>query len=268
VNNNPVVFLDSGIGGLPYCRHFQVHNPNETIIYIADRANFPYGPKDRDTLVGLLCSLIDQIRCAFMPKLVVIACNAASVSALSPLRSAFPDLLFVGTVPAIKPAVQNSQTRKIGVLGTERTIADSCIGELASLYGPDCTIIGIAAPDLIEFVEHQWVESNEAHRYQAVVSFVEQFRNKGADAVVLGCTHFLLLQNEFVTAGAPDIHIYDSIEGVCHQAETMLDVGDIHASGTDKECLLVVTGSSPLEKAWGNYAGLFALKLRRLQDIV
>lgn len=270
MNNQPVLFLDSGIGGLPYCRHFYMHNPAETLVYVADRASFPYGPREQGELTGLLITLMKRLVRIFNPKVVVLACNTASVSALAALRKAFPGLPMVGTVPAIKPAVLESRQQRAGVLGTERTINDPYTMNLAARYRPDCTVTGIAAPDLVEFVEHRYALADEVERRRVVVPYIEGFRAAGVDTVVLGCTHFLFLLKEFQWAAAPDIGIYDSIAGVSHRVEALLDRGE-QTLRTNRRCgeahLLVVTGASPLELSWQSWADAFDLPLRRLEDL-
>ena len=265
---SPILFFDSGIGGLPYYKYFRTCNPAETIVYFADRQNFPYGAKDHKTLSDLICSLMKDIRNKFKPKLVVIACNSASISALYALRSAFADLPFVGTVPALKPAIGESRTRHIGVIGTERTIKDPYITYLACRYGSDCTITGIAAPSLVEFVEYCIMGATQAEKRQAVLPIMEQFRNSNVDSVVLGCTHFLFLQEEFVQTGAPDIRIYDSISGVSHRAESIMDSICGRCTSKTQRDILVVSGKTPIEESWRVYAESFDLELMSWQDVL
>jgi glutamate racemase len=124
MDTRPVVFFDSGIGGIPYCSHFHSHNPYEPLVYLADRFHFPYGKRERAELVSVLIDLFSKIISLENPKIAVLACNTATVSALAELRDRFPGLPFVGTVPAVKPAVNATKTGKVGVLGTERTIED------------------------------------------------------------------------------------------------------------------------------------------------
>jgi glutamate racemase len=268
-----VIFLDSGIGGLPYGGYFHRRNRGIPLVCVADRANFPYGPKKKGDLVKLLRGLTEKLMDRYHPAILALACNTASVSALEELRAAFPGLPVVGTVPAVKPAVLGSKTRRIGVLGTERTIADPYIARLGARYGPDCTIRGEAAPELVEFVEHRYTGADPAERLEAVIPWVEKFRAAGADAIVLGCTHFLILREEFALAGG-DISIHDSLEGVCRRVEEILggspkaddsdDAGEPAAasSGGGGLAELVVTGTAPPEPYWAHWAEHFGLCLR------
>jgi glutamate racemase len=158
--------------------------------------------------------------------MLVLACNTATVSALSFLRDRFPGLIFVGTVPAVKPAVLNSKTRRIGVLGTRRTVDDPCIRELADRYGGGSAIFPLAAPELVEFVEYRYAGAGAEERRQAVRPYLAQFRNLGVDGVVLGCTHFLFLLREFREEAAPDLSVYDSVEGITRRIESLLTGGE------------------------------------------
>jgi glutamate racemase len=223
MDSRPIVFLDSGIGGIPYCRHFSSRNPGESLVYLADRRYFPYGRRSGEELREILRRLTEELVSREDPKMLVLACNTATVSALSFLRNRFPQLLFVGTVPAVKPAVLGSRTGRIGVLGTQRTIEDPYIAELAGRYGPGASVIPIAAPELVEFVEYQYGRAGEPKTRQAVAPYLERFRSAGVDGVVLGCTHFLFLLPEFREAAAPDMAIYDSVEGITRRVESLLD---------------------------------------------
>jgi glutamate racemase len=223
MDERPIVFLDSGIGGIPYCGDFHRRNPHEPLIYAADAAHFPYGKRSREELAEILTNLIRRLVSLADPKLAVLACNTATVSAIERLRELFPELPFVGTVPAVKPAVLASKKKSIGVLGTERTVTDPYIAELASRCGPGCAVTALAAPELVDFVEHRFAGAAGARRLEAVLPYMQKFRAAGADALVLGCTHFLFLLDEFRRAAGPDIKVYDSIGGISRRVEALLD---------------------------------------------
>jgi glutamate racemase len=260
--DHPLVFLDSGIGSLPYVRFFRSRNPGEKVICLADRAGFPYGSRPAEDLRALLGSLTERLLSVYAPKLLVLSCNTASVSALDFLRKRFPSLPIVGTVPAVKPAVLASKTRRVGVLGTARTIADPCIAGLAARYGPDCTILGEAAPALVEFVEHRYAAAKEEERLAAVTPWIEKFRAAGADSVVLGCTHFLHLLEEFRVFGGEELRVYASVEGVSRRVEELLDKAGLRRKGDDApRPVLAVTGDGPLEAYWNGMASLFGFTL-------
>jgi glutamate racemase len=276
IEMNRVIFLDSGLGGLPYCRAFLLRNPQAGAVYLADRAAFPYGSKTKAELVSLLSGHFSRLIPRYHPALAALVCNTASVSCLAELRERFPDLPFVGTVPAVKPAVEASRSRLVGVLGTERTIADPYIDELARRYGPDCGIHKIAAPELVEFVEHRYAKADAEERRRTAAPYVEQFRSLGCDGIVLGCTHFLFLLGEFRAAvaasgGDPGMGIYDSVDGVCRRIETLLEEKSLSQGrevppGPRAPNLLVLTGKDKPEETWQDQAREYGMELRLLEE--
>jgi glutamate racemase len=266
--DHPVLFLDSGIGGLPYLNQFRERNPGESLVYAADRENFPYGSRGRAELAGILENLLSRLIALCRPKLAVLACNTASVSALGGLRRRFPSLPLVGTVPAVKPAALNSRTLLAGVLGTERTIADEYIRGLALKFNPACRVMGLAAPELVRFVEDDLDGASPSRRLETVKPYIEKFRGAGADGIVLGCTHFLFLLDEFKSAAGEDIRVYDSLEGVAARAEHILKDRGLRRGGTHKSagapvrCFL--TGGEAPGGVWERRAGQFGLSLELL----
>jgi len=264
MDNRPILFIDSGIGGLVYCRDFIKRCPQEDVRCLADRENFPYGQREKDELAQILVSLTEKLIKNINPKIIVLACNTAAVSALEPLRQNFPNIPFVGTVPAIKPAANASKTGKIGVLGTARTINDPYNQHLVDECGKDCGIIGIAAPDLVEFVEQQFDKADKIEKTAIVKKYIDIFRAKGADTLVLGCTHFLHLLEEFQNEASPSIQIFDSLDGVTKRIEHLLDEnnGLLRASSSSKpEYKLLLTGKEPPDSIWENRAQDLGFKL-------
>jgi glutamate racemase len=260
-----VVFIDSGAGGLPYLDAFRKRNPETPLLYIADTKNFPYGGKTKEVLSNILIELTARVKKFFSPRLVALACNTASVSALDELRRAFPDTVFVGTVPAVKPALLASAKKHIAVIGTERTMEDGYISRLAEDAGHNCKVSRIAAGELVEFVEHRLSMTGGTDAKSAgragiekaalVKKYIGAVRETGADAIVLGCTHFLFLLDEFREAARPDICVFDSVDGVCGRIENLLK--DKQTEQSTLENLLLVTGDAGDE--WTQRAALFGL---------
>ncbi|MDR2783204.1 MAG: aspartate/glutamate racemase family protein [Treponema sp.] len=283
--DHPILFFDSGIGGLPYFKRFRERNAaacadgdiggsvggcagyasGSSAMYIADREHFPYGHKTRKEIADILIRLAAELLKHVEPQAAVLACNTASVSALDALREMFPSIPWVGTVPAIKPAALASKTRCVGVIGTDRTIEDPYIMELARKYSPDAKIVGLAASDIVRFVEEGGERAPEAEKERMVFPYIEQLRAAGADTLALGCTHFLLLLDTFRRLAMPDIVVFDSVEGVVHRIEEVLestpDRGH-RAAGA----VLLLTGSAPIEPLWRERARAFGLDIRRLDS--
>ncbi|MDR0322446.1 MAG: glutamate racemase [Treponema sp.] len=253
MDNRPVLFIDSGIGGLLYCADFIEKNPQEEVCYLADRENFPYGQRGKEELSNILIALTEKLIKTIDPKIIVLACNTATVSALEQLRRKFPQIPFVGTVPAIKPAANASVSGKVGVLGTARTIEDPYNQSLAEGCEKKCEIIGIAASELVEFIEQHFEKADKNEKKKIVKKYIDIFREKGVDTLVLGCTHFLYLLEEFKQEAAPSIKVFDSLDGITKRIEFLLDENS-GALRTDIDFepvhWLLLTGMETADSSW------------------
>jgi len=215
--SRPVAVLDSGIGGLPYLSWLQEHLPSEALVYVADAAHFPYGEKTpeqvREAVLGLGRALVDR----YSPKLLLVACNTASVLALDALRSELP-LPVVGVVPAVKTAA-GIGTGTLGVLATPRTVQDDYWERLVEEYAPGRPVKGYAAPDLVRLVEEG---AGPGDREAILGAWAERLKADGVDSVVLGCTHYLHLANELGRLLGPGVAVVDSREGVGRRVASIL----------------------------------------------
>ena len=148
----PLLFFDSGVGGLSVLGPTRALLPNAPIVYAADSAGFPYGTRTEAEIAARVPALLGRLVERFHPRLAVIACNTASTIALDHVRAAL-DIPVVGTVPAIKPAAELSKSRVIGVLGTEATVRQPYVDDLAARFAADCTVIRHGSPELVELAE-------------------------------------------------------------------------------------------------------------------
>jgi len=265
MNDNPILFIDSGIGGIPYCGHFLGRNPDERIVYVADRLHFPYGKFEKKELAEILKNLVARLVKLIDPKIAVLACNTATIAALAELREWFPDLPFVGTVPAVKPAALASKTGKIGVLGTELTVRQPYIRELASRFG-NGEIYGIAAPELVDFVEGRFHSATPDEKRDFVKGYLDRCRAEGVDTLVLGCTHFLFLLDEFQREAAPDIRVFDSVTGISKRIESLLEEKREKGPGaaSDPPNRILLTGTAAPEPSWVSLAERLGFSLSLL----
>ena len=215
--NFPILFFDSGVGGLSVLEPTLKLLPNAPIVYAADSAGFPYGKRSEAEIASRVPALLGRLVERFHPRLAVIACNTASTIALEHVRSAL-DLPVVGTVPAIKPAAEISKSRVIGVLGTEATVRQPYVDDLAARFAGDCTIIRHGSPELVELAEAKLGGEDvsvEAVRAAAQPMFDAKHGNR-IDTVVLACTHFPLLQDE-LAAAFPAVRYVDGGPGIARR---------------------------------------------------
>jgi glutamate racemase len=265
-NQAPIAFLDSGVGGLPYLQWVRQHAPDENFIYFADRGHFPYGTKTAAEVFSAVAEGVAKCATACGPKLFVLACNTASVSALERLRLEFPEKIFVGTVPAIKPAAYYSRNKRIGILATNATIHAHYLNGLIERFASSCTIVRVPGPDIVNFVEKKFFAATPEERLLVVAEAVEKFREEGVDTVVLACTHFLYLYNEIHAELGDDVRLIDSREGVGRRVIEILDTGHLRRIPSCRPFppRLYLSGTQPPETQYAFFADYFKIELAGL----
>ncbi|MBB2202479.1 glutamate racemase [Gluconacetobacter tumulisoli] len=203
VDRRPILFFDSGVGGLSVLAPTRALLPRAPIVYAADNAFFPYGLKSEAEIADRVPALLGRLAAHYRPRLIVNACNTACTIALATMRAAL-DLPVVGTVPAIRPAAQASRTRVIGVLGTEATVRQPYVDRLSADYAADCLVLRHGSARLVELAEADLRgEDTPDDAYRAVLSgLLDQPGGARLDTIVLACTHFPLVAGR-LTAVAP-----------------------------------------------------------------
>lgn len=210
----PILFFDSGVGGLSVLAPARLLLPKAPIIYAADSAGFPYGNKSEEELAARVPALLGRLVERYRPRLAVIACNTASTIALDQARAAL-ELPIVGTVPAIKPAAELSRTRVIGVLGTEATVRQPYVDNLARDFAADCTIVRHGSTELVALAEAKLAgETIDQDDVAAAVRPLAEVAN--LDIMVLACTHFPLLAEELGLA-LPGVRFVDGGAGIARR---------------------------------------------------
>ncbi|MFT3966974.1 MAG: glutamate racemase [Sphingobium sp.] len=199
----PVLFFDSGVGGLSILAPARALMPHMPVVYAADRAGYPYGTKSEAELMARVPALLGRLVERYRPRMAVIACNTASTIALADVRAAL-DVPVVGTVPAIKPAALESRSRVIGVLGTSATVRQPYVDRLAKEHGADCIVLRHGSAALVDLAEAKLRGEPLDHGIarDALAGLTDQKGGDRMDIVVLACTHFPLVEAE-LRAGAP-----------------------------------------------------------------
>lgn len=240
-DNRPLAVVDSGIGGLAYLTWIQEHLPQERLVYLADRKNFPYGTKTPAQVLEAVSEGVEKLRRTYDPKALVVACNTASVVALEDLRRRF-SFPIIGVVPAVKPGAQASR-KTLGLLATDRTIADPYVKDLITTYAPDKKIVAYGASDLVAHVEEDYMNPDPQARKVLLEGWARRFHDQGADVVVLGCTHFLHIAEDLQKALGPGVKIVDSRDGVGKQLRRVLEQKRMLAGEKSGEDLFHITAS-------------------------
>lgn len=212
MNDAPIGIFDSGVGGLTVARAIIDQLPNESVIYVGDTANTPYGPKSIPEVRELALAVMDQLVNEGV-KLLVIACNSASAAVLRDARERYTEGRGIPIVEVIQPAVRRAvaatRNRHVGVIGTNATITSKAYDD-AFAAAVDLEISSAACPSFVDFVE-QGITSGpelmaEAERYLAPI------KAAGVDTLVLGCTHYPLLTGAISYVMGEDVTLVSSAE--------------------------------------------------------
>ncbi len=253
INNKCVAFFDSGIGGLPYLKMAEELLPGEQFVYIADRENFPYGVKTAEEIIHAVVSGVKKIIKKENPKAIVIACNTASVVALEELRNKYT-IPFIGVVPAVKPAAVLSVKKKLGLIATLKTVEDDYLKKLIDRYAGDCEVMRVPAGDIRNFVEYKLFQVTKTDKIKFLNDTLSFLKEHDIDVVVLACTHFLLLEDEFKEVFGDDISVIDSREGVIKQLKRILDIMGLRSNTNSKHNKFYVTGDMQPEERYKRIA--------------
>lgn len=191
-NNGAIGVFDSGIGGLTVLSEVVKLLPTENYIYYGDGKSCPMGEKSQSEIIEITDHAVEELIKRGV-KLIIIACNTATSSAITYLRSKY-DIDFVAMEPAVKPAVKNSKTGIIGVLATRRTIEGDALKDLCYRWAQDCRVVFRAGNGLVDIVEKKG-EITTSDR-EIIATHINYLTDQNVDHIVLGCTHYPFLKRE------------------------------------------------------------------------
>ena len=218
--NKRIGILDSGLGGLSILRELRKVLPNEDYLFYEDSINNPYGSKSDAELLKIVSNVVEFLLkndC----KIIVIACNTATTSCMKSLREMYPDVIFVGTVPAIKVAYDNNCKNTI-ILSTPYTMNSKRVEELINDYhNPDQNIINISGENLANLIENE--------KYDEIFSLLERLLNPykdKCDSIVLGCTHYPLIK-DIIQSIIPNAKLLDGSLGVANEVKRQLTINNL-----------------------------------------
>ena len=248
IDARPILFFDSGVGGLSVLGPARALLPKAPFVYVADNAGYPYGTKSELEIAARVPALLGRLAERFDPRLIVIACNTASTIALGAVRSAL-DLPIVGTVPAVKPAALASKTRVIGVLGTDATVRQPYVDRLAAEFAGDCIVLRHGSAELVDAAEAKLRGEipDPAIFSRAMTGLTRQAGGDALDVVALACTHFPLVEAELAAASPHPIAFVHGGDGIARRIAFLTQDQDWPAHPGDG--LAIFTAASPRTEA-------------------
>ncbi|MDR2391922.1 MAG: glutamate racemase [Planctomycetota bacterium] len=215
----PVGVLDSGLGGLSVLQEIWKQLPSERTIYCADCEHLPFGPRPMAEVRKLVFAMTEKLL-EESAKIIVLACNTASAAALKELRSAFPDIPFVGMEPAVKVAANGTRQGKLGILATQATFQGELFENVVERYARNVKIYRQACPGLAECIETHSLD------HPAIRSLLEKYvrplLDRGVDEIVLACTHYPLVKDAIAEMAGPGIEIIDPSPAIARRTAQIM----------------------------------------------
>src|SRR5918993_1097782 len=261
-NHKPIGVFDSGVGGLSVLQALRRELPHEQFLYVGDSGCAPYGDRSPDFVVERAITITDFL-VTQGAKAVVVACNTATAIAVESLRARFP-LPIVAIEPAVKPAASRTRSRVVGVLATTGTLSSPNMAKLLASYGSDVEFVIQPCPGLADQVEKGELDSEETRAL--VKRYVRPMIDKGADILVLGCTHYPFLRPLIQDVAGPAVDVIDPATAVARELRRRLEGAGLlnNDTGTGTERFWT-TGAvevvGPIvRQLWGPNAVVAALK--------
>ena len=226
--NKLIAVFDSGVGGLSVLRAIRRQHPAEELLYLADQAHVPYGPRSLEE-VRAFSEAITRYFISQGAKLVVVACNTASAAALHYLREVFPEMPFVGMEPAVKPAAEQTQSGVVGVLATPATFQGELYASVVERFANGVDVLQDTCTGLVRQIEMGNLAGDETQ--QILTNALEPMLEKGIDTVVLGCTHYPFVIPMIEEIVGPEVRVIDPAPAIARQVGRLLDQYGMRAEG-------------------------------------
>jgi len=245
--------FDSGVGGLTVLHRLLETVPQEHLLYLGDTARHPYGTKSAAVVTRYSIEntqfLVDK-----GVKMVVVACNSASAVALDTLRERF-DVPVIGVIePGARAAIAATRKRRVGVIGTEATIASGSYTRALRALDAEIEIYTRACPLFVPLAEEGWVENDVAR--EAAALYLASLRQSGIDALVLGCTHYPLLARTIGSYLGPEVQLIDSATETARDVvATLGERGLARTSGRGSASFFVTDVPDRFTKIGGRFLG-------------
>ncbi len=219
LDKRPIGIFDSGIGGLTVFKEIRKRFPFEDIIYFGDTARVPYGPKSRNTVIEYSIQnarfLIQQ-----GAKIIVVACNTSSATALTQLQNLLPVPVLGVIEPGALSAINTSTNKRIGVIGTEGTIRSQAYSSAISKLDESCSVFSKPCPLFVPLVEEGW-EDHEVTQL-TIREYLTSLLQNDIDTLVLGCTHYPIIKSSIQKFVGDKISLVDSAQAVTDKLDEIL----------------------------------------------
>ncbi len=226
--NKPIGVFDSGVGGLTVAREILRHLPDETIVYFGDTARVPYGTKSREAITRFA---LEDARFLVSKdvKMIVVACNSVSSNALGRLKEEFGIPVLGVIEPGARAACRTTRNNKVGVIGTSATIESGAYKEAIHRCSQEVDVISAACPLFVPLVEEGWLDKKIT--VDVAKEYLVPLLEKGIDTLLLGCTHYPLLERAIAMVTGSEVTLVDSAETTAKEVAELVRSGGPVANG-------------------------------------
>lgn len=239
---DPLGVFDSGVGGLSIVREIRRQLPAESVLFFADQGHVPYGNRSLEEVrtfsSGIVRFLLDQ-----GAKAIVVACNTASAAALHTLRAEFSDTPIVGMEPAVKPAAETTKTQRVGVLATPATFQGALFASVVERFAQGVEVIESTAPGLVDQIEAGVLAGSTTRAI--VQEALAPILQRGADTLVLACTHYPFVIPLLQEVAGPTLRIIDPAPAIARQTGRVLESRGLAQTSSVKGDLALWTSGDP-----------------------
>jgi glutamate racemase len=266
----PIGVFDSGLGGLSALPALRAALPHEHLLYWADSAHAPYGEKGDDFVRRRSLAITEHLVKVHGIKALVVACNTATAATIAALRSTYPQLPIVGLEPALKPAAQLTRTGRVGVMATQGTVSSEKFQRLLHSLKGQADFVVQPCPGLALAIENSAHPDTQAQAHQVVHGLLQRFTQAMGrfgtqpgeiDTLVLGCTHYVFVQDDLQRIVGADVRCLSTGEPVAQQTQRLLEAAGAlrtRADGAAQTQLLTNGDLAGLQGAAQRWLGLSA----------
>ena len=232
MDNRPIGFLDSGVGGLTVVRELMRQLPHEEVVYIGDSARAPYGPRPADQIRDYTWEMVRFLLTKNV-KMIVLACNTATAVVWEEVKEAL-DIPVLGVIlPGASAAIKATRSKRIGVIGTPMTVASDIYRKKIQSLSPEMAVESLACPKFVPLVESNELQSSVTKK--VVYETLKPLAGK-VDTMVLGCTHYPLLRPIIQNVMGPEVQLIDSGAECVRDISVLLNYFEINRSRQLEDC--------------------------------
>ncbi len=236
----PIGVFDSGVGGLTVARAIFDLLPNEPILYVGDNSRFPYGPRPVDEIRTFALEIAGYLVERDV-KMLVVACNTIEVAAIEDVARAHGDPVVSVIDPGVRAAVRSTRNHRIGLIGTQATVASGAYERAVAATGADVALFSAACPVFVEHVEAG--DTSSESLLEAARGYLEPLKREGIDTLILGCTHYPMLSGLIQMVMGGDVVLVSSAEETAKDVYATLRASSLlREDGGDPQHEFLTTG--------------------------